>query len=136
MKPEWGDPLKFQFNPAFDLGFPEFTNPDYEHYSADTLRCWTESLFGDDPLKPEHPPSKRFKHCAYAEEATSAASALKEVINHKRFGLITTSPEREKAVCAVVPSNTVAEFSGGAKPVLGTPQPNPFPYTFSSSFSN
>ena len=38
MKPEWNDPLKFQFNPAFDLGFPKFTDPDY------TLRCWTEPL--------------------------------------------------------------------------------------------
>ena len=34
MKPTWGDPLKFQFNPAFDLGFPEFTDPDYEHYAT------------------------------------------------------------------------------------------------------
>ena len=34
MKPTWGDLLKFQFNPAFDLGFPEFTDPDYEHYAT------------------------------------------------------------------------------------------------------
>ena len=38
VKLEWGDPLKFQFNPAFDPGFPEFTDPDI------TLRCWMESL--------------------------------------------------------------------------------------------
>ena len=137
MKPEWGDPSKFQFNLAFDLSFPEFTDPDYEHYTADDmLHCWTESLFGDDPLKPERPPSKRFKHCAYAEEATSAASALKDVTNHKWFGPITTLPEREKAVHGVIPSNTVAEFSGGTKPVLGSLQPNPLAYTFSGSFFN
>ena len=34
MKPEWSDPSKFKFNPAFDLGFPEFTDPDYEHYAS------------------------------------------------------------------------------------------------------
>ena len=37
-KLEWGDPLKFQSYPAFDLGFPEFTDPDI------MLRCWTEYL--------------------------------------------------------------------------------------------
>ena len=92
MKPEWGDPLKFQSNPAFELGFPEFTNPHYEHYAMllDGISD-LNVLFGDDPLKPERPPSKQFKHCAYAEEATSAAFALKDVTNHKRFGPITSS---------------------------------------------
>ena len=54
MKPKWGDPLKFQFNPAFDLGFPEFTYPDYEHYATllDGLSD-LDVLFGDDLLKPE-----------------------------------------------------------------------------------
>ena len=138
MKHKWGDPLKLQFKPAFDLGFPEFTDPDYKHYATllDGLSD-LDVLFGDDPLKPEQPPSKRFKHCAYAkeksrkpdpfcsvapitfsmrhaehtendrryrtervllarlaEEAMSAASALKDVTNHKWFGPITTSPER------------------------------------------
>ena len=138
MKHKWGDPLKFQFNLAFDLGFPEFTDPDYKHYATllDGLSD-LDVLFDDDPLKPEQPPSKRFKHCTYAkekfrkpdpfcsvapitfsmrqaeraennrrygtervllarlaEEAMSAASALKDVTNHKRFGPITTSPER------------------------------------------
>ena len=67
MKPKWGDPLKFQFNPAFDLGFPEFTYPDYEHYATllDGLSVF-DVLFGDNLLKPEQPLSKRFKHCAYA----------------------------------------------------------------------
>ena len=107
MKPQWSDPLKFQFNPAFDLGFPEFTKLDYEHY-ATLLDGISDSdiLFDDDPLKPERPPSKRFKHCEYAEEATSAASALKDVTNHKQFGPITTSPEREKAARGVILSNT------------------------------
>ena len=142
MKPTRGDPLKFQFNPAFDLGFPEFTDPDYEHYATllDGLSD-LDVLFGDDPQKSEQPPSKRFKHCAYAkeksrksdpfcfvapitfsirhaehtesdlhygtervllarlaEEATSAASDLKDVTNHKRFGHIATSPERKLRV--------------------------------------
>ena len=121
----------------FDLRFPEFTDPDYEHYATllDGISD-LDVLFADDLLKPEWPPSKQFKHCAYAEEATSAASALKDVTNHKWFGPITTLPEREKAVHGVILSNTVAEFSGGTKPVLGTPQPNPFAYTFSGSFSN
>jgi len=137
MIPEWSDLLKFQFNPVFDLGFSEFTDPDYEHY-ATLLNgiSYLDVLFGDDPLKPERPLSKRFKHCAYAEEAKSAASALKDVTNHKRFGPITTSPEREKAAHGVIPSNTVAEFSGGTKPVLGSLQPNPLAYTFSGSFFN
>ena len=34
MKPECGDPLKFEFNPVFYLGFPEFTDPDYECYAT------------------------------------------------------------------------------------------------------
>ena len=98
MKPQWGDPLKFQFNPAFDLGFPEFTDPDYEHYAADKLCCWTESHFGNNLLKPERPPSKQFKHCVYAEQATSAASTWKDVTNRKQFGPITTR-ERESCMC-------------------------------------
>ena len=39
---------------------------------------------------------------------TSAASALKDVTNHKRFGPITTLPEREKAARGAIPSNTEA----------------------------
>ena len=50
---EWGDQLKFQFKLVFDPGFPEFTDPDYEHYPANKVCCWTESFFGDDLLKPE-----------------------------------------------------------------------------------
>ena len=86
----------------FDLGFPEFTDPDYEHYATllDGISD-LDVLFADDLLKPEWPPSKRFKHCAYAEEATSAASALKDVTNHKWFGPITTLPERERKLCMV-----------------------------------
>ena len=100
MKPEWGDPSKFQLNPAFNLGFPEFTDPDFEHY-ATLLEGISDLdvLFGNDPLKPERPPSKRFKQCAYFEEATSAASALKDVINHKQFGTITIYLTRERESC-------------------------------------
>ena len=99
MKPQWSDPLKFQFNLAFDLGFPGFTKLDYEQYATLSDGISDSDVLSDDyPLKPERPPSKRFKHCAYAEEATSAASALKDMINHKWFGPITTSPEREKGV--------------------------------------
>ena len=92
MKLEWGDPLKFQFNSAFDLGFPEFTDPDLKHHAKllDGISD-LDVLFDDDPLKPELPPSNGFKHCAYAEEPTSSASAFKDVTNHKRFGHITTS---------------------------------------------
>lgn len=109
MKPERGDLSKFQFNLVFDLGFPEFTDPDYEQYATlldgiSDLRV----LFGDDPLKPERPPSKRFKHCAYIEEATSAASALIDVTKHKRFEPITTLPDRVKTARGVIPSNTEA----------------------------
>ena len=59
MKPKWGDPLKVQFNLAFDLGFPEFAYPDYEHYATllDGLSD-LDVLLGDDLLKPERPPSK------------------------------------------------------------------------------
>ena len=116
MKPEWGDPSKFQFNPAFDLSFPEFTHPDYEHYATllDGISD-LDILFGNNLLKPEQPPSKRFKHCAYAEEATSAASTLKDVTNHKQFGPITTSPEREKAVRGVILSNTEASTRWAVK---------------------
>ena len=54
MKPELGDPLKFQFNLAFDLGFPEFTDPDYEHYAMLLDRISDlDILFEDNPLKPE-----------------------------------------------------------------------------------
>ena len=121
MKSEWGDPLKFHFNPAFDLGFPGFTEHDYDHYAAllDGISD-LDVLFDDDPLKPERPPSKRFKHCAYAEEATSAASALKDVTNHKRFGPITTSPEREKAARGVIPSNTEASTRWAVKNLWAT----------------
>ena len=109
MKPKWNDSLKFQFNPMFDLGFPEFIDRDYKHYAMLLDRISDlDVLFDDDPLKPERPPFKRFKHCAYTEEATSTASTLKDVTNHKRFGPITTSPEREEAVCGVIPSNTEA----------------------------
>ena len=54
MKPEWGDPSKFQFNLAFDLGFPEFTDPDYEHYATllDGISD-LDFLYGNDLLKPE-----------------------------------------------------------------------------------
>ena len=116
MKPEWGDPSKFQFKSVFYLGFPEFTDPEYEHYATllDGI-SYLDVLFADDPLKPERPPSKRFKHCAYAEEATSAASALKDVTNHKRFGPITTSPDREKAARGVIPSNTEASTRWAVK---------------------
>lgn len=109
MKPEWGDLSKFQFNPVFDFGFPEFTDPDYEQYA--TLLDGISDLgvlFGDDPLKPERPPSKWFKHCAYIEEATSAASPLIDVTKHKQFGPITTLPDRVKAARGVIPSNTEA----------------------------
>ena len=59
MKPEWGDPLKFQFNLAFDLSFPEFTDPDYEHYAMLLDRISDlDVLFEDNPLKPERPLSK------------------------------------------------------------------------------
>ena len=69
MKCKWGDPSKFQFNLTFDL---EFINPDYEHHTTLLDRISDlDVLFGDDPLKPEWPLSKRFKHCAYAEEVTS-----------------------------------------------------------------
>ena len=64
MKLEWGDPLKFQFNPAFDLGFSKFTDLDIHYDGISDL----DILLGDDTLKPERPPSRRFKHCAYAEE--------------------------------------------------------------------
>ena len=67
-----------------------------------TLRRIYRRSFDDNQLKP----SKQFKHCAYAGEATSAASALKDVTNHKRFGPITTSLEREKAARGVIMSNT------------------------------
>ena len=48
MKPEWGDPLKFQLNLPFDLGFPECTDPDYEHYATllDGISD-LDDLFGD-----------------------------------------------------------------------------------------
>ena len=51
MKP---DQLNFQFNPAFDLGFPEFTDPDYKHYAtfSDGISD-LDVLFGNDLLKPE-----------------------------------------------------------------------------------
>ena len=54
MKPEWGGPLKFHFNPAFDLGFPEFTEHDYDHYATllDGISD-LDVLFDDDLLKPE-----------------------------------------------------------------------------------
>jgi len=109
MKPEWGDPSKFQFNPVFDLGFPEFTDPDYEEYATllDGISD-LDVLFGNDPLKPERPPSKRFKHCAYIEEATSEASALTDVTKHKQFGPITTSPDRVKTARGAIPSITEA----------------------------
>lgn len=91
MKPEMDDPLKFQFNPAFDFGFPQFTDPDYEHFTTllDGISD-LDVLCGDDLLKPEQPPSKRFKHCVYAEEVTSTASSLKDVPNHKLLGPIIT----------------------------------------------
>ena len=59
MKPKYGDPLKFQFNLAFDLGFPEFTDPDYEHCAM--LLDGISDLdvhFDDNLLKPEWPRSK------------------------------------------------------------------------------
>ena len=60
MKPEWGDLLNFQFKTVFDLGFPEFTDPDYEHYATllDGISD-LDVLFDGDPLKPERPPSKQ-----------------------------------------------------------------------------
>ena len=107
LKPEWGDPSKFQFNLAFHLGFPEFTDLDYKHYAMLLDRISDlDILFGHNLLKPEQPPSKRLKHCAYAEEVMSAASTLKDVPNHKQFGPIITSPDRVKAVRGVIPSNT------------------------------
>ena len=38
---------------------PEFIDPDYEHYATllDGISD-LDVLFGDDPLKPEQPPSK------------------------------------------------------------------------------
>ena len=58
----------------------DLTDPDYEHYATLLDGIFDlDFLFGDNLLKPERPPSKRFKHCAYAEEAMSAASALKDV---------------------------------------------------------
>jgi len=33
-KSEMDDLLKFQFNPAFDFGFPQFTDPDYKHFTT------------------------------------------------------------------------------------------------------
>ena len=72
ISPSWWNPngvvrWSFHFNPAFDLGFPEFTEHDYDNYA--TLLDGISDLdviFDDDPLKPERLPSKRFKHCAYA----------------------------------------------------------------------
>ena len=100
MKLEWGDPSKFQLNLVFDLGFPSLLTLATLLDRISDL----DVLFGNDPLKLERPPSKRFKHCVYAEEVTSAASTLKDVTNHKR--LDSTSPEREKAAHGVIPSNT------------------------------
>ena len=149
-KPEWANPSKFQFNPAFDLGFLEIIDPDYEHYATllDGISD-LDVLFGDGPLKPERPSSKRFKHCAYAEEATSAGFALKDVTCHKRFGPITTSPESEKAVIlsnteastrwAVKNFNLCATNRSAVKPSDPVPADLlhiPFAHTFSGSFSN
>ena len=54
MIPEWSDLLKFQINPVFDLGFSEFTNPDYKHYAMlSNGISYLDVLFGDDPLKLE-----------------------------------------------------------------------------------
>ena len=54
VKPEWGDPLKFKFNPAFYLGFLKFTDPDYKHYATLLDRISDlDVLFDNDPLKPE-----------------------------------------------------------------------------------
>ena len=98
------------------LGFPEFTDPDYKCYATllDGISD-LDVLFDDDPLKLEWPPSKRFKHCAYAEKVTSAASALKDVTDHTWFGPITTSAGREKAVHGVIPSNTKASTHWAVK---------------------
>ena len=51
MKPGWADPSKFQFNPVFGLGFPEFTDPDYEQYAMllDGISD-LDVLFGDHRL--------------------------------------------------------------------------------------
>ena len=55
MKP---DRLNFQFNLAFDLGFPKFTDPDCKHYATFSDRISDlEVLFGNNLLKPEWPPS-------------------------------------------------------------------------------
>ena len=86
MKPEWGDSSKFHFNPAFDLGFPELTDPDHEHYATLLDRISDlDVLFGDDPLKPKRPPSKRFDTFSGSFSNCTINVSLKYVIYSVRL---------------------------------------------------
>ena len=68
---------------------PEFTDPDYEHYATllDGISD-LDILFGDDPLKPEQPLSKRFKH-PFRSVAPIAFSMLRapHAESNRRYGM-------------------------------------------------